>query len=222
MSGWLDYFGGRRNSKTAMRDAIVALRTQASTLERKEEHLQQQVDGEMSKARTNVSSNKAVATAALRKKKLLETEMDRVGGMRLALEKQAIDLESANLNRETMLTMEKASKALKSIHGNLTVETVDKVMEDLADQHLIAEQISQAISNADGIGSDIDMTELEEELKQIETEEMDRILQGFEDETPRVPVNKLAGLPVPHDDLAEEEEKERKELEQLQAELAMA
>ena len=59
----------------------------------------------------------SVATAALRRKKLLEGEVERVGGMRLALEKQAIDLESANLNRETLAAMDKAAKALQLIHG---------------------------------------------------------------------------------------------------------
>ena len=59
MSGWLSYFGGRRDTNTAARDAIVALRTQVTTLEKKEEYLFQQAEVELSKARANASSNKS-------------------------------------------------------------------------------------------------------------------------------------------------------------------
>jgi charged multivesicular body protein 4A/B len=62
-----------------------------------------------------------VATAALRRKKAMETEMDRLGGTRLQLEMQVSTLESANLNAETMAAMKKAADALKVIHGNMCV-----------------------------------------------------------------------------------------------------
>lgn len=62
-----------------------------------------------------------VATAALKRKKAHETELDRLGGTRLQLEMQVNTLESANLNAETMAAMKKASDALKVIHGNLCV-----------------------------------------------------------------------------------------------------
>lgn len=59
------------------------------------------------------------ATAALRRKKASEAELDRLAGTRLQLEMQVNTLESANLNAETMAAMKKASEALKVIHGNL-------------------------------------------------------------------------------------------------------
>ena len=62
-----------------------------------------------------------VATAALKRKKILETDRDRLNGTRFQLEQQVTTLESANLNAETMRAMKGASDALKSIHGNLYV-----------------------------------------------------------------------------------------------------
>lgn len=59
------------------------------------------------------------ATAALRRKKASEAELDRLAGTRLQLEMQVNTLESANLNAETMTVMKKASDALKVIHHNL-------------------------------------------------------------------------------------------------------
>ena len=65
-----------------------------------------------------------VATAALRRKKASEAELDRLAGTRLQLEMQVNTLESANLNAETMAAMKKASEALSHIHGNLYVQLI--------------------------------------------------------------------------------------------------
>ena len=62
-----------------------------------------------------------MATAALRRKKASEVELDRLAGTRLQLEMQVNTLESANLNAETMAAMKKASEALGHIHGNMYV-----------------------------------------------------------------------------------------------------
>lgn len=62
-----------------------------------------------------------MATAALKRKKASEQELDRLGGTRLQLEMQVNTLESANLNSETLAAMKKASVALKDIHGNMYV-----------------------------------------------------------------------------------------------------
>lgn len=59
MASFMSYFGGRKDSKQAARDAIVSLRQQLQLLEKKEEHLQKKVEEEMRKARANAVSNKA-------------------------------------------------------------------------------------------------------------------------------------------------------------------
>lgn len=44
------------------------------------------------------------------------------------LENQIYSIESANINQETLLAMKNASKAMKDIHGNLTIDKVDDIM----------------------------------------------------------------------------------------------
>ncbi|EJD01243.1 uncharacterized protein FOMMEDRAFT_158374 [Fomitiporia mediterranea MF3/22] len=124
MSGFMSYFGGRKDPKQTTREAIVTLRQQLQMLEKKEEHLQKKVEEEMKKARANAVTNKQAATAALRRKKATEQELDRLAGTRLQLEMQVNTLESANFNQETMTAMKKGSDALKAIHGNLCVVAV--------------------------------------------------------------------------------------------------
>jgi hypothetical protein len=44
------------------------------------------------------------------------------------LEQQIYSIEAANINRETLLAMEKAGKAMADIHGNLSIDKVDDTM----------------------------------------------------------------------------------------------
>ncbi|KAH8118280.1 Snf7-domain-containing protein [Phellopilus nigrolimitatus] len=214
MSGFMSYFVGRRDTKQAARDAIVTLRQQLQMLEKKEDHLQKKVDEELKKAKANAVSNKSAATAALRRKKAAETELDRLSGTRLQLEMQVNTLESANFNQETMAAMKKGSDALRTIHGNLTPSTVDATMAAINDQREIANEISDAISNPMNAGIDLD----EAKLADLEQDELNDRLAGAE----RAPTTSLPSAtreePIRH---TAEEDDEEAELKALQAALAM-
>lgn len=60
-----------------------------------------------------------MATAALKRRKMNEVELNRLGESRLHLEMQVNTLEAANMNVETMSAMKTAANALKAIHGDL-------------------------------------------------------------------------------------------------------
>lgn len=220
MSGFMSYFTGRKDTKGGARDAIVMLRQQVQMLEKKEDHLQRKIEEELKKARANSVSNKAVATAALRRKKAHETELVKLSDTRLQLEMQVNTLESANLNAETMAAMKRGADALKAIHGNLTMNKVDATMESINEQRELANEISEAISNPMGHGIEMDEDELKEELAELEREELDERLMGAE----RVPVHSPAGKTSvseqPHR-RTEEEDEEEATLKELQASLAM-
>lgn len=66
------------------------------------------------------------------------------------------------------------------------------MMDDIAEQQELANEISNAISNPVAFGQDIDEDELEAELEQLEQEEFDQKLIGVPvgpstDELPAVP-----------------------------------
>lgn len=63
----------------------------------------------------------AAATAALKRKKVTEQELERLQGTRFQLEMQVNTLESASFNAQTMAAMKKATTAMKDIHGTLYV-----------------------------------------------------------------------------------------------------
>lgn len=61
------------------------------------------------------------ATAALRRKKMHEGDLDKLSGVRLQLEVQINTLESANINANTLDVMRRGANALKDIHNGLCV-----------------------------------------------------------------------------------------------------
>ncbi|KAK7746501.1 ESCRT-III subunit protein snf7 [Cytospora paraplurivora] len=228
MSGWgLSWFGGgaaAQKQKSAPKNAILGLRAQLDMLQKREKHLQNQMDEQDTLARKYVSTNnKNAAKIALKRKKQHEHSLDQTVAQIGTLEQQINAIESANINRETLLAMEKASAAMKQIHGKLTPEKVDATMDELAQQNALSEEIVNAITN-NNIGEPIDDFELEAELEDLQQDELDKQLL----KTGTVPVSdQIQGVPAaPHDikgktPAAVEEDDEEEELRKLQAEMAM-
>ncbi|KAF8231882.1 Snf7-domain-containing protein [Tricholoma matsutake] len=217
MASFMSYFGARRDPKQSARDAIVTLRQQLQMIEKKEEYLQKKIDDEIKKAKANAVSNKAVATAALKRKKASEAELDRLAGTRLQLEMQVNTLESANLNAETMAAMKKASDALKVIHGNLTMDKVDATMTTVNEQRELANEIAETISGP-LYTPEYDEEELKAELEELEQDELNERLSGADHAPVHVPLGtRVEEIRTP----AAVEDDEEAQLRELQAALAM-
>ncbi|KIM46235.1 hypothetical protein M413DRAFT_308279 [Hebeloma cylindrosporum] len=186
-------------------------------IEKKEEYLQKKIEEETKKARANAVSNKAVATAALKRRKVTEQELDRLAGSRLQLEMQVNTLESANLNAETMAAMKKASDALKVIHGNLTMDKVDSTMNAVNEQRELANEIAETLANPIYAGVDVD--ELKAELDELQQDELNNRLN----EADHVPVHLPPGsVRAPEETTRTAvEDDEETQLKELQAALAM-
>ena len=61
-----------------------------------------------------------------------------------------------------------AAKAMKAAHKDMDVDQVHDLMEDIAEQQDVANEIAEAISNPVGFGNEIDESELLAELDQLE------------------------------------------------------
>ncbi|KAF9534877.1 Snf7-domain-containing protein [Crepidotus variabilis] len=218
MASFMSYFGGgRKDPKQSAREAIIQLREQLQLIDKKEEHLQKKVDDELKKAKANAVSNKAVATAALKRKNVAQQELDRLGGTRMQLETQVNTLESANLNAEIMRVVKNASTALGQIHGKMTIDKVDSTMAALNEQHEIAREIAEAIS-APPLNADLDDDVLKLELQELQEEVLNERLAAA-DHPPLHEPPSTSKLPAARTPAAAEDDEER-ELRELQAELA--
>jgi charged multivesicular body protein 4 len=97
-----------------------------------------------------------VAIAALKRKKQYEAQIDKISGARMTIETQMMAIESANINLETMNAMKAGAQAIKQIHGSMSIEQVDKTMDDIRDQMDLANEISDAIAQPLSFGAEID------------------------------------------------------------------
>ena len=152
------------------------MRSTLEMLEKKEKHLDAKIQQETDFARSHASSNKNQALMALKRRKQYEIQQENIRGARFNLETQIMTIENAHINLETLQAMRAGSSAMKSIHGELDVDKVDDVMEEVREQMDLASEISQAISNPLGMDNGIDEDELEAELERFEQEALDAAL----------------------------------------------
>ncbi|KAJ2518581.1 ESCRT-III subunit protein snf7, partial [Coemansia sp. RSA 2049] len=139
-------FFGTTKAQSTPKDAIISLRENISMLEKRETHLQSKIEQELAKARDYATRNKMAALAALKRKKMLETQVEKISGSRLMLESQVMTIEAANVNLETMKAMQTGAEAMKGIHKDLNVDKVDETMDEIREQMDLANEISDAIS----------------------------------------------------------------------------
>jgi len=216
MASFMSYFGGRRDPKQTARDAIVDLRQHVQMIDKKEEYLQKKIEEDLKKAKANAVSNKAVASAALKRKKMNETELERLAGTRMQLEMQIHTLESANLNAQTISTMKKASEALKAIHGPLTIQKVDDTMVSINEQRELAQEIADTISHP--LGMPFEEDDIQQELEELEQETLNERLAEADHVPIHVPSGAQKTTIAPK---AVMEDDEEAQLRELQASLAM-
>jgi hypothetical protein len=68
------------------------------------------------------------AKAALLRKKAHEKTLEQTSASMMTVEREISSIETANINKETLTAITNASKAMKQIHGGLTVDKVDQTM----------------------------------------------------------------------------------------------
>lgn len=189
-------------------EAIQKLRDIENMLTKKQEFLEKKIDVELDTARKNGTKNKRAALQALKRKKRYEKQLTQIDGTLSTIEMQREALENANTNTAVLTTMKNAADALKAAHKNMNVDDVHDMMDDIAEQNDMANEISTAISSAVGFGQDVDEDELEKELEELEQEELDKELLGVQPETDQLPDVPSTDLPTK----AKDKEKEKKKV----------
>merc|ERR1719245_1283389 len=150
--------------------------------------------------------DKKGAMFALKRKKMYEGEMEKICNVKMTLETQVMNLESAAQNADTLNTM-------KKIRTDLGIDKVDDLMDDIREEMDTAKDISDAMARPiDGM---YDEDELLSELADLENMGMEQQMLNTGDSVklPDVPGNKLPAL-------SKTSKEEEDELRKLEAELA--
>jgi len=109
---------------------------------------------------------------ALKRKKKYEKTLLQLDGTLTTLETQREYLQNASTNMDVLRVMRHAASALKNTNQNLDVDQVHDLMDDLSEQHSVAEEIANAISSPVGSSDLYNDADLERELELLAQEEI--------------------------------------------------
>ncbi|AAS53580.1 AFR209Wp [Eremothecium gossypii ATCC 10895] len=229
--------GNAKQKKELPKKAILELREHIQLLSKKQAHLQTQMTSQEESARHFLSKgNKNMAKAALKRKKVFESQLLKIDKQVDSLEQQLYSIENANLNLETMKAMKQGASAMKHIHEGLDVERVDETMDEIREQVELGEEISEAISRPLYTGvNEIDEDELDEELDMLAQEEVARkVMEPGAAVPAAAPATKVSLPSVPSSDMPQqdrgqpvtlgmdqEEDEDERALRELQAEMGL-
>eukprot|EP01084_Bolivina_argentea_P313834 543527_1 len=210
---------------------IFRLRGQMEALDKRESYLHKRVKTQLLEAKKLVASkDKKRAMMSLKRKKMYETEINKITGARMTLESQVLALEGSKINLSTFEAMRQGARAMKGARGNIDVDHVDEVMDDIQEEVDIADQIGEAISRpAEDLFDDDELLEELEEMEAAGLEEQllqappmkvkpveSQKVQATESQLPELP-----DVPSTIPAVAVEEDEDAKALRELEASMAV-
>jgi len=198
-------------------NTIVKLREAITNQEKREEHIQRKMDTTVQEAKDKMAKgDKKGALFAMKRKKMFEAEIDKIQNVKMTLETQVINLESAAQNAETFKAMEAGSKTMKKIRQDVGIDKVDDIMDEIKEEMELANEINNAIAQpVDPLLADED--ELLAELNALEANDLEAELLAPPTKTS---VNNFSLPSVPNSKLPSLAKDEEDELKKLEAELA--
>lgn len=157
-------------------DAIQKNKAAIDTLDKREKLLEKRIADEEEEAKRRVSTgDKRGALMTLKRKKMLEQELETLMNSRLTLEQQINSLEAAQMSHIAVKALAHGVNVHKQLNKQLDAESVDKLMEDLQDQQDLQNEIAQVLSQGTRVGDDEDLLR---ELEQMEAKQQDELLIG--------------------------------------------
>lgn len=143
-------------------------------LEKKEHVLQKKISAEVEKAKDYTKAkNKKAAIQCLKKKRLYETQIEQLGNFQLRVHDQMIMVEGARATTDTIDALRSGSAAVKSIQQSLSIDDIEKTLEQVEEHAENMKQIQEALATPVGAAADFDEDELEAELEELEEEELE-------------------------------------------------
>lgn len=155
----------------------------------------------------------------MKKKKLYESELAKIGNVKMTLETQCIHLESASTTAQAFSAMSAGNDTMKKIHQNVGIDKVDEVMMDIQDEMQMADEINAAIGQSiDPLMGAMDEDDLMKELEALDCNDLEQQMDQAETGKTKKTGGMFKFPSVPNKNM---NKKEEEEIRKLQAELAM-
>ncbi|KAF3597799.1 hypothetical protein DY000_02020238 [Brassica cretica] len=120
------------------------------------------------------AKNKRAAMLCLKRKSVYEQQVEQLGNYQLRIHDQMIMLEGSKATTETLDALRSGASAMKAMQKATNIHDVDKTMDEINEQTDNMRQIQDALSAP--FGSDFDEDELEAELEELESAELEEEL----------------------------------------------
>jgi len=117
---------------------------------------------------------RAAALTALKRKKLIDAQVEKVSASKMTLEQQRMALEQVNISKVTFDAIDAGKRELERLNKEMGVERVEETMDELEEQIELQNETADALArplNAFGVGEDED--ELQRELEELEQATLD-------------------------------------------------
>ncbi|KAA3672945.1 charged multivesicular body protein 4 [Paragonimus westermani] len=210
MSSFKKFFGSKKPEGSETRAAVKQLEDTRDLLTKKSEFLEKKIAEEIALAKKYGMKNKKMALKALARKKGYENQLQKIDNTMLIIENQIQSIDNAGMNLEVFKVLKNTAGTLKTAHKHLyviplcfivfsNVDDVHDIMDEIAEQRDIANEISDAISNTSAFGLDVDEDELLAELEGLQAEDLENQLLdvGSVSDLPNVPTKELPGPSKP-------------------------
>lgn len=184
--------GGQPKTSAAMQNLDDAI----DLVERKENMLQKKIDAELAKAKELYGKkNTNGAMQCMKRKKVYEEQLGRLGAQKANLETQRFALDNQQMNMELLAAQKKAAEELKKANKKMDAGKIEDQMDEIMDEMDKANQVSEALANPIDNNNVVDeddlMNELEMELAN-DNEQEEQDLAELLGKT-KVPQNKVSG-----------------------------
>jgi charged multivesicular body protein 6 len=148
--------------------AMLDLRNARDTLKQYQKKLTTNMEREREVAKLLLKKgDKTGALFVLKKKKLQESMLEKTH-TQLDNVSQLIDsLDFAQVNQRVFESLQKGKDALKELNAVLSVEDVERLLDENADQIALAAELDAAVARHLGTGNELDEGEIEREYQDL-------------------------------------------------------
>lgn len=220
--GWLSWLQSSKVNKVSSKDkAVLDLKLQRDKVKQYQKRLSLIGDRERELAKQNLAKgNKQRALLFLRKQKFQNQLLEKSFSQLSNLEELIESIEFAQVQQEVVKGLEQGAQTLKAINAEMSLDKIDKIMDDTAEgiayQREIEQTLSSAISDEDELAIERDLERMEKEMMPETAASKDALKEqqsaDIVNELPEVPktVPQPAAEPVepvePVEENAEEQE----------------
>lgn len=210
-------FGKPKKEPDAL-STLAKLHETLEMLEKKESLLLKKVSAEVDKAKEYTrAKNKRAAITCLKRKRLLEQQVEQLGNFQLRIHDQMILIEGSKATTDTVDALRTGAAAMKAMQKATNIDDVDKTMDEINEQTQNMKEIQNALANP--IGYDFDEDELEAELEELEELELEGQILDTETTYPVPPLH-VPQVKQPNHGPPKKNSKEEDELSELEKQMA--